>query len=972
MIPTDVGVGVWYNMQEAGSGMQEARDKRRLQLAEKRIDPRHLALLIGKDEPSVFKDYIEIVANEGLLPYKGIIQYGKKAGESLYAHVLNGIFVLEQLRPMLGISDLEARVLFTAFTIHDLNKAMDDNRSYGKLAVGENIVDEIERLGLARFFPEYGDYLRDIESLIRGHSAHLHHGGERFIVKREREYSLGLKRVNELLNLIRAADAIDLSHTLDERKHKEDFLFHLNSFSDVQYAFCTHRLTEDRGLLSNVVHNAIVEHLQDELGLIPLLFYPNGAAYLVAKGLDIELAEEDVERMGRRVAESISKMTSRNLSDFVESKPGGIKIAPKCLQLGLSFSEIWRVVHGKAMTRAQRLDAEAIAEKARGRAERDFEKNAEAFPEAAEQVQTMLDADEPVTAVDEATLHLGELARAYYIFIKEYFADQADDPWYYVYRLLEFPEERWPIYEYFDARWDRAYVIARDIPFGEEKAYHRFVADGEELLAQEVGEDPKITLFTEYIKRYVVFSFGEGEWPLFARHLAHYVENQHQQCVTCSSTFPTAEWMSGDVREDITVQAFSNRLRGGPGDPKKNVCALCRIQFLLEKLNYPPVRGEKIAYLHLFPYSFLTAPFIEGLRTGIARLTRENLVERALFLRTNEAMEALGADKPLHLDFTALTRNDNPHPYGLYLSRYSETVGNRIIFPLNPAGDNDSDRFLFALWNAMLLQKHFGCKVLLGDSPVAPLGKEDFHDLYMANAPLACRGLIQEGDYAAYRGGTQKPGTLATLWDQVKHLFALSRITRSAETRQNERLALVQAMGGSALQVFYTAEKLLEARARGQEEGGLLTWLSHQAFSHVQTLAQSIGGERMAKLSEELQKLAEIAWSGGLRGRSLRKNSLLMPLDEIFKKLNSHSEEADVELLRAATIEDIFEHLERIADEYRPGKTKWKATEAFVNGFFDDVYRGVYGGRLRKLLADEKLLRSAYLFYVREQISIKK
>jgi CRISPR-associated protein Csc3 len=164
----------------------------------------------------------------------------------------------------------------------------------------------------------------------------------------------------------------------------------------------------------------------------------------------------------------------------------------------------------------------------------------------------------------------------------------------------------------------------------------------------------------------------------------------------------------------------------------------------------------------------------------------------------------------------------------------------------------------------------------------------------------------------------------------------------------------------------------MEARVRGQDEGGLLTWLSQRAFPHVQALGQSIGGEKMAKLSDELENLAEIAWSGGLRGRSLRKNSLVMPLDEIFTKLNSRSEHADIRLLRAAVIEDIFEHLERIADEYQPGRRKWEATEAFVDGFFGNVYEEVYGGKLRKLLADEKLLRSAYLFYVREQIPSKK
>ncbi|HDQ73917.1 MAG TPA: type I-D CRISPR-associated protein Cas10d/Csc3, partial [Chloroflexi bacterium] len=799
------------------------------------LDPRHLALLIAKDEPSVFKDYVNVVANDGLLPYKHIIQYGKKAGESLYVHVLNGIFVLEQLRPALDLGDVETRVLFTAFTIHDLNKTMDDGRNYGQLAIGENVVAEIERLKLDRFFPAYEAYVEDVTTLMRAHSAHHHHDGASLIRSYD-PYGLGRERVEALKHLVRAADAVDLSHTLDERSHKDDFLFHLNTFSDVQYEFCRHAVTEDRGLLSNVIHEGIVAHLRDELDLIPLLFYPDGVAYLVPRGRDLQLTEDDLTQIGQRIAAAISAMTSDKLPDFVESKPGGIKIMPKCLDLGLPFADIWRVAFSRVQTR--NLDAAGIAKKARGRAERYFEKYAQAYPEAAEEVRAMLASDEPLTAMDEGTLRLGELTRAYYIFVKEYFSDVADDPWHYVYELLEIPESRWPVYEYFSGLWDRAYVLARDIELSEETLYRRFEADGTRLLSQKGDEDPKAALFTEYVRRYVIFSFQDEGRPAFSEHLAHYVEGQHKQCVTCSSTMPTGKWMAGDVRDDITVQAFSNRLRGGPGDPKKHVCALCRVQFLLEKLNYPPVRGEKIIYLHLLPYAFLTAPFIQGLRTGINRLTRENLVERALFLRTADAVRVLGGDKPLHLDFTGVTRDGRSQYYGLYLPRYSATVGNRLIFPLNPAGQNDTERFLFALWNGMLLQKHFGCKVLLTSSPVAPLDKEDFHDLYVANAPLACRGLVRENDYAAYRDGTDRPGTLPQLWEQVHHLFDLSRLVRSADTRRNEQVALVQAMGDAPMAVFYSAEKLMEARVSDREWP--LIRLSQRAFPHVSALVKSI------------------------------------------------------------------------------------------------------------------------------------
>ena len=128
----------------------------------------------------------------------------------------------------------------------------------------------------------------------------------------------------------------------------------------------------------------------------------------------------------------------------------------------------------------------------------------------------------------------------------------------------------------------------------------------------------------------------------------------------------------------------------------------------------------------------------------------------------------------------------------------------------------------------------------------------------------------------------------------------------------------------------------------------------------------------MTELSTQLQRLAEIAWREGLRGRSLEKSSLLYPTSEVFAKLARSGGQVDREALKAAAAQDIFDHLYRIApDEYKPGKKKREATKQFVDIWFNDVLDGIYGGSLRKLLADEKLIRSAFLFYVREQIPRK-
>lgn len=128
----------------------------------------------------------------------------------------------------------------------------------------------------------------------------------------------------------------------------------------------------------------------------------------------------------------------------------------------------------------------------------------------------------------------------------------------------------------------------------------------------------------------------------------------------------------------------------------------------------------------------------------------------------------------------------------------------------------------------------------------------------------------------------------------------------------------------------------------------------------------------MAELSEHLQRLAEIAWQRHLRGRSLNKNALVMPLDEIFQRLGQTSSAFDEAALKAVIIQDIFEYLKRIADERYPvGRRRMEAATEFVDIFFRDIANGVYRGNRTRLLTDEKPLRSAFLFYMRQQIPVK-
>lgn len=920
-------------------------------------------------DDNVFRDYLDKVANNReLLRYKGIAQHGAKRGKSLYVHVLNGVMLLESLRPLLQLTEHETRLLFTVFTIHDINKDPEfAAHSYARIAIPPNFNQQIRKFNLDAFLPDYESFLDDITRLAAQHGGHS--GGLSLLAQPPD------RRLNRLLDLIRAVDVLDLSHTLEERIHKATFLSHVNALvDDRQYDFYIHRLAENRGTLSNLIHHAIVTTLGARR-LTPLLYYPDGVAYLTQQNESPTVDGALRREMAQGAADVLDELTHREFESFITSGIAGIKVDPKCLELGIPFATLWRVVHNRVQTRT--LKRNELLPKIVDRTTREFGKRATADLETAEQVRRQL--DDPQTLLPDSSDRLrdGELIRTYYIFLNTHLAGLIPDAWSHIYDLLDVAAAARARLAFFDARWDRPYVIARDLTLSSEALYDLFEADGTALLGQTETINDKADLFDDYLTRYALFGPPGGmrttDSRRFEDHLRQYVATQHRQCVHCSTTFPTDRWMTNDVRSDITVQTFSNRLRGGPGEPKKFICRLCQLQFLVERLNYEEVRGEDTMYLHFFPYGFLPAPYLTAMREVIDNIRRTDAGVRALWCDTHAAL--LAESDGIDPKFATQTKKGKPHPYGIYMPRIARnTVGNQLSFPINPAGANESARFLFALWNALVFQEHLGLRVMLTQSPVAPFTPDS--DLYIDNVPLSCRGLVERNDYPQFSDLDKPAGErpLRALRDQAVALHRIVDHLRTAGER-DELLALVQAMSVGPLHLYYTAEKLLEVRARDQKKTTSLEWLeirlSQHIFDDLQSLVHSKGGRSMAELSDHLQQLAEIAWRSHLRGKSLKKNSLVMPLDEVFQKIGQSSGMFDEAALKAVIVEDIFEYLDRIADKYPAGRRTMEAATEFVDVFFREVVNGIYRANRARLLADEKQLRSAFMFYMRQQIPFK-
>lgn len=126
---------------------------------------------------------------------------------------------------------------------------------------------------------------------------------------------------------------------------------------------------------------------------------------------------------------------------------------------------------------------------------------------------------------------------------------------------------------------------------------------------------------------------------------------------------------------------------------------------------------------------------------------------------------------------------------------------------------------------------------------------------------------------------------------------------------------------------------------------------------------------------QELRAMAVYAAENRIRGNTFKRNSLLKPLDIILSELDrcpSPDNINELELIRAGTKEMIFDHLERIAQsDYKPGRTKQDKVGRYVDLFFDEVLLRAHHNNVNRLLSRERLIRSAYLFYLREALPRK-
>src|SRR5438876_520841 len=118
---------------------------------------------------------------------------------------------------------------------------------------------------------------------------------------------------------------------------------------------------------------------------------------------------------------------------------------------------------------------------------------------------------------------------------------------------------------------------------------------------------------------------------------------------------------------------------------------------------------------------------------------------------------------------------------------------------------------------------------------------------------------------------------------------------------------------------------------------------------------------------EALQNLAKYAAAYRIRGRSYKRNSMLKPLDIILNELDrcpDTKNKDEIELVQAGCKGLIYEHVQRVSKGVRED-----TVYHYVDIFFEQVLVEAHHNNANRLLQRERLIRSAYLVYMREALA---
>lgn len=742
------------------------------------------------------------------------IRRDNAADQSLNTHLLNGLFPANLIERRLQtldttirrlVKERERRLLISAFILHDFEKFPGVPPDCRKLSIQEQrqiITQLILSLGLNQFLnpenPEaYLDYLDDLLCLADNAQRRWDtnwnfsiHGGLDPLLK-----DRTLKALADLTCLADSLASI-VKHPQDAEHYKLKELIH--NLSDGQLVFTYHSIAENRGVLTNICNNAVVNaytnlNNPDITHYTPLLYLPTGVIYL--KTRDAPMVSK--AKIPDQVVETICSLCARQLMD----RQVGFGRDGK----GMKFAEYYPLFfHLEGLMQVSLRATLRILTPMKGSVAASRSSNLSRF-----QQQNVLSSDYDFSFEDDH--RIDQLAEFGDLVGRKIWGEKVD----LIEGLRKKNKQLAPLPPEFDSSegiviavakyWDLGHCLPQIMEINrinESLKEHKLTGNtggvpyawyflaaqylkqnpgiedirpvGEDLITYLVGIlQPILDLYPlpdgwsdlkAWVDRVVMVpgqgvSSTEGSMPqLFLDELNRYGaakksgRGKQLICSISHSAYTVTEQMESAVL--FTPQVYTNKQMLGGSNAKRNISSIAGTEMMLRQIlmNQTQASGKKFEdgkyrYLYFYPTYYFTPEtnrFLQRAYTQIAQ-TRFGTQIRNHFI-PKEGSPNLSKAHYQQVDSFLLDEDLDPEKDRSFKLRYPEDQPMTFFFIALPPGrdSTDTESWIMPSWLALAFPLILDVKTVVSESPIPPFtdGAEFEETVFLDSAPHAFRTLI--------------------------------------------------------------------------------------------------------------------------------------------------------------------------------------------------------------------------------------
>lgn len=841
-------------------------------------------------------------------------QYGVRKGTTLAEHLDSACQFMLTVSSIGKVPEDKRPVLLAATAVHDLNKLDSQGRNVKILARNREFLrEQLEQACVLEFVVTEDDF-ELARRLIERHSGHNRTDGALFLPEDP--------AIDRWAAMLTAADLFDLG--IPEQQRVRKLQTELTVAFDRPSKLFRVRVREDRGYITALLLGACEEVLQG-YGLHPLAIFPDGELFegetLPSVDLKTKIA---VCWQGK-----IDGVFGNNIEQLVKPTKDGIKIAQQAMQ-----QDIEQVL----------LNVQALLEKKKAgykadKIGKDIAKWSETVGETALASAAAVGLL-PVGNAEDFAIAEG-LKAAYLSYRKTGLSTK--DVWDKIASHVGISEVQRAALEPFDGQYGRPLFAAKAVTKGiegiESALRESFQLRKESAQTSETSEVSEEAIAA--VARSLSLPIAT-RWNGFEELDAYIEANPRKRCSLGSTLGETDELISANMPPGTKVQAFSNRLPGGiSAEPKRQADAIAALAYQLMAVgaNFPAVKKQDPLYLHL--------ALPKGSCPELLRIWREHLEQLAA---TNAEGGTVTIDE-----------------FKLYKDNILEFKANKVVviaFPKRPEfvhgtvtkallwGDvNASLALLKSLRLAleMSLSLEFGFPFTVGGN----LEVELSDDIYgrVEGIPATLQPLLETGQYN--RQDSEKI---------LMRLRCISQLAINVASIQKADDCLYDLARACArpIELYYV---LLRWTLREQDEPNLSVIWS-RIRDPLNTLLESLMPNQNSLLTQYLKQAAQIAAEARIWGSSFKRTAQAEPFTAFTSAIRSQKSHLDLDVIFAALVQQYHTRLDRIR-EHGVGATKYEQIKEYYQ-VLRQLYQEVYQGRPEKLLADQKTLEAAYLFFLEE------